>query len=244
MHKHAEPSAGIPACRQLVLDFPVPSSFTREHFLPSECNREAWETVLAWRHWSHPACLLVGPPSSGRTHLASIFAQETGARLLRGGELWRIDDPLQSLGQDQALAVDDADLCDEPRRLLELHNLIVQRRGRILLTARAAPPKWQVALPDLRSRLAAAVQVRIAPPDDALLAALLVKQFADRQLRVEPGVVHYLVAQMERTFEAARRLVATIDRLSLATRRSVTMSLARLALADLQAAEAPSAHGS
>ncbi|GBD43240.1 DnaA regulatory inactivator Hda [bacterium HR40] len=223
--------------RQLVFDFPVSGSFARDHFLPSDCNREAFETVLAWRHWQQPACLLVGPPGSGRSHLARIFAAEAEARVLGGAELWRLDDPLAELGAFRALAIDDADLCEEPRRLLELYNLVVQRQGRILLTAQAAPAEWPVELPDLRSRLKAALQLRIAPPDDGLLAALLVKQFRDRQLAVEPEVVHFLVGNMERTFEAARRLVAALDRLSLVARRRVTMPLARIALAELSAGE-------
>jgi len=235
MPKPAEAAGPAAALRQLVLDFPVAGSFRTEDFLPSECNREAFGTLLAWREWSQPACVLVGPPGSGRTHLVHIFARDAGARLLRGPELWRVRDPLAALGEARAVAVDDADVAGEPRRLLELYNLVVGRRGRMLLTAAEPPGAWGIDVPDLRSRLEAALLVEIAPPDEALLAAVLVKQLADRQLQVEPEVVHYLVAHMERTFGAARRLVVLLDRLSLASGRSVTLRLAREALLEVEA---------
>lgn len=229
----AEPrvEAPVDGCRQLPLDLPLPDARGREDFLPSGCNLQAYETLLGWRHWPQPACVLVGPHGSGRSHLAHIFAAETGATYLRGPDLDRMEDPLRELGERAALVVDDADRATEWRRLLECYNLIAQRRGRMLFTALSAPAGWGIALPDLRSRLEAALQVAISPPDDGLLAALLVKQFADRQIRVEPGVVQYLVSHMERSFAAARGIVRLLDRLSLATRRAVTMSLARRALA-------------
>lgn len=231
----SELAAGPAVLRQLVLDFPVTGSFRTEDFLASDCNRAALAMLLGWQEWPQPACILIGPPGSGRSHLAHIFARDAGARLLQGPELWRVRNPLDALGEARALVVDDADATGEPRRLLELYNLIVERRGRMLLTALAPPRSWGLDLADLRSRLEAALVVEIAPPDEGLLAAVLVKQLADRQLQVEPEVVHYLVTHMERTFAAARRLVVLLDRLSLATRRAVTMPLARLALSQSEA---------
>jgi chromosomal replication initiation ATPase DnaA len=113
------------------------------------------------------------------------------------------------------------------RTLLHLFNLVAQRQGHLLICARLPPARWALSLPDLRSRLAAAPAVRLDPPDEGLLAALLLKLFADRQLVVEPEVVEYLVPRMERSFEAAGRLVQALDAASLAARRRVTLPLAR-----------------
>ena len=104
---------------------------------------------------------------------------------------------------------------------------------RALYTSRQAPKLWSCALPDLRSRLLTAWQVAIGAPDDELLAALLVKQFADRQLRVDAGVVSFLVPRIERSFAAVRELVRALDRASLRARRPLTMPLARLVLGEL-----------
>ena len=74
------------------------------------------------------------------------------------------------------------------------------------ISARRPPARWPIALPDLASRLRAAPAAAIGPPDDALLAAVLVKHFADRQVRVAPGVIGFAVRRMERSFAAAAAL--------------------------------------
>src|SRR5262249_20691012 len=135
----------------------------------------------------------------------------------------------QLLGRARACVVDDADRAGaEP--LLHLYNLIAERRGGMLLTAREPPARWPSLLPDLRSRLVAAPVVAVEAPDDALLAALMVKLFADRQLAVSEEVVLFLLRHMERSFEAARRLVAELDAAALRDRRGITVPLARAVL--------------
>jgi chromosomal replication initiation ATPase DnaA len=122
--------------------------------------------------------------------------------------------------------VDDADRA-AAQALLHLYNLVAERRGGMLLTAQEPPAWWPGLLPDLRSRLVAAPVVAVAAPDDALLAALLVKLFADRQLAVGEDVVLFLVRHMERSFEAARRLVANLDTAAIRNHRGITIPLAR-----------------
>ncbi len=129
---------------------------------------------------------------------------------------------------ENLLAGEGAGAYAEP--LLHLYNSLVERGGQLLLAARAAPARWPCGLADLGSRLAAATAVRLAPPDDALMEALLVKLCADRQLAVGEDVLRYLLARMERSFAAARGLVAALDRASLAEGRAVTVPLARRVL--------------
>jgi chromosomal replication initiation ATPase DnaA len=111
--------------------------------------------------------------------------------------------------------------------LLHLINLLRERRGFLLLTARRAPARWRAVLPDLRSRLSAVPAAELAAPDDVLIEGVLVKLFADRQLRVAPEVVRFLAARIERSFAAARAAVAALDETALAGRREITVPLAR-----------------
>jgi len=129
------------------------------------------------------------------------------------------------------VAVDDADaVAGDPvgeRALLHLHNRLAQAGGHLLVAGARPPARWPVGLPDLASRLRAAPAVGLAEPDDGLLAAVLVKQFADRQLAVDGPTVELLLSRIERSFAAARAVVARIDRECLARRRrTVTRSLA------------------
>jgi chromosomal replication initiation ATPase DnaA len=112
------------------------------------------------------------------------------------------------------------------RALFHLHNLVLAGGRRLLMTANAAPRTLGIRLPDLASRLEATATATLSPPDDALLAAVLVKLFADRQIAVPPALIAWLVVRIDRSFAVARALVAELDARALARRRPVTQKLA------------------
>jgi chromosomal replication initiation ATPase DnaA len=130
------------------------------------------------------------------------------------------------LGKSRAVAIDDAEGADE-KALLHLYNMLAERQGHLLLAACEPPARWTIRLADLRSRLLAAPAVAVDAPDDALLGAVLVKLFADRQLRISEDLIPYLLPRIERSFAAAQDIVAALDRAALAGRRAVTVRLAR-----------------
>jgi len=214
--------------RQLVLDLGHRPALGEVDFLVAPCNQAAIQWLDRWPDWPAPALTLYGPAGCGKTHLARVFAARSRAPIIEAGRLATDAVPVL-LAEARACVVDDADRAGaEP--LLHLFNLIAERRGAMLLTAREPPARWPGLLADLRSRLAAAPAVAVAELDDALLAALLVKLFADRQLAVSQEVVLFLVRQMERSFEAARRLVADLDAAGLRDHRGITIPLARAVL--------------
>ena len=219
------------APKQLAFDLPLDPRYGREDFLVSPSNERAYGLVERWPDWPDTVLVLTGPPGSGKSHLARIWARRAGAAAyLAGQEVWEPAEPLRRVAGASALVVDDADAAPDEAALFHLYNAVVGCGGSVLLTASAPPAAWPVSLPDLRSRLLAAWPVLIEAPDETLLAALLVKQFADRQLRVEPPVVGYLAHRLERSFAAARGIVAALDRASLRARRPVTLPLARAVL--------------
>lgn len=138
-----------------------------------------------------------------------------------------------------AFVVDDADRGIDERALFHLYNGLFERRGHLLLTGGLPPARWSVVLPDLRSRLNAVPVVEIGPPDDALLEAVLVKLFADRQLRVSAEVIGFLSLRLERSLAAAAEAVAFLDAAALEARRNITVPFAREALRARDAGEAP-----
>jgi chromosomal replication initiation ATPase DnaA len=215
---------------QLSLAFGHVPSLAADDFLVAPCNGEAHAWVGAPGLWPGPAGVLFGPAGSGKTHLAHLFARAGGGVLVSAAEL-SAESTRPLLESVPVLAVEDCDRA--PLDEVALFHLINQGRelGRVLLlTGRAAPALWPVRLPDLRSRLLAMPVGSIGAPDDFLLAALLVKLFADRQLRIGEDVVTYLMGRMERSFAACARLVERLDRAALAGRRPVTVPLARQVL--------------
>ncbi len=221
---------------QLPLELIPRPALGREDFLVAPSNEIAVAWIDRWPDWPGPALALYGPPGCGKTHLCQVWRAASGAVEIDAARLARAEPP-ELLGAARACVLDDAealfggaDARADAERLLHLFNSVVERGGQLLLTGRAAPARWPCGLADLGSRLAAATAVRMAPPDDALIEAVLVKLFADRQLLVGEEVVRYLLARMERSFAAARALVAALDRASLADRRPVTVPLARRVL--------------
>jgi chromosomal replication initiation ATPase DnaA len=219
--------------RQLPLRFLHTPSLTGDDFLVTAANAEAIAWIDRWPVWPAPAVLVYGPAGGGKTHLCAVFAERTRARSVGVADLdpLRLHDVVRTA---PALILDDADRAVEgrgERPLLHLYNLVAEAGKRLLLTAETAPCTWPLQLGDLRSRLNSCPAVAIGPPDDALLAALLVKLFADRQLQVSAMVVDYLVARMERSFDAARRLVARIDDMALSRGSAPTLAVARAVLA-------------
>ena len=153
--------------------------------------------------------VVVAPAGAGKTHLANVWRLKSGAAGYAASTLSEAD-VARATG---ALLIEDlhAGIGDQ-RALFHLLNLVREHKLSMLLTSRLAPGELDVSLPDLRSRLRALPVVTISPPDAALLKAVLVKHFADRQLGVEPHVVSYIALHMEQSMEAAAAVVAEIDR--------------------------------
>lgn len=210
--------------RQLALALPHDESFAREDFLAGASNAGALRTIERWPDWPDRALALVGPEGAGKSHLAAIWAEIAGARRVSARALGETD--LPAALATGTLVVEDADGKLDERALFHLINLMRQEEGFILITARMAPATWAVGLPDLASRLRAVPTVAIEPPDDALLRAVLVKLFADRQLDVDESLIAYLVTRIERSFASARTAVEALDGEALRQKRAVTRALA------------------
>jgi chromosomal replication initiation ATPase DnaA len=212
---------------QLTLDLAHRPALGAEDFLISRSNAAAADIVDRWPDWPHWSVVVVAPPGAGKTHLANVWRLKSGAAGFAAIAL-RDTDVAHAKG---ALLIEDLHAGIGERPLFHLLNLAREHKLSMLLTSRLAPGELDVALPDLRSRLRALPLVHISPPDEALLKAVLVKQFADRQLAVEPHVISYIALHMEQSMEAAATVVAEIDRQAMAAHRKVTRALAAEILA-------------
>lgn len=198
--------------------------FGEEDFLVGACNAEAYAMVEAWPDWPARMLVIAGPPASGKSHLAAIWAGRAKARQLDAQALAAVDVPGLAAA---AAVIEDVDRpgLDEAA-LFHLVNLAQERAAFLLLTTSKPPAELGLATPDLASRLRRAPVGAIAPPDDALIRALLVKLFVDRQLVVDTALVEYLAVRIERSYAAVRATVERLDRETLARRRRLTRQAA------------------
>ena len=211
--------------RQLVLALGHAESFARDDFLAGPSNAAALALIERWPDWPARVMALVGPEGSGKSHLAAVWAEAAGARILAARLLGTTD--LPAAVSTGALVVEDLDPATlDERALFHLLNLAREEGAFVLMTARTPLAAFPVALRDLVSRLRAVPAVTLAPPDDALLRSLIVKLAADRQLSVDEALVNYLANRIERSFAAARAAVNRIDQEAMRQHRPVTRALA------------------
>jgi chromosomal replication initiation ATPase DnaA len=212
---------------QLALDLQFRPALGRGDFVVSDSNKDAVAWLDRWPDWPSHALAIHGPAGCGKTHLAHVWQAQSRAVFLT-----KID--AESLMPGAAVILDDclpaaSNGLDSQQQVALFHflNRLRELKGSLLLLDREAPARWQIALPDLASRLAAIPAIAVAAPDDTLLAAILIKHFADRQLTVGDGVVDFLVRHIERSFAVAAKTVAAIDLAALSSRRRITLPLAR-----------------
>jgi chromosomal replication initiation ATPase DnaA len=211
--------------RQLAFALPHAESFTRDNFLEGPANAAGLALVDSWPDWPNRVMLLVGPEGSGKSHLASIWAEESGARSTAAHALTAAAVP--GALATGALVVEDLKSSDvDQHAMFHLLNLAREDQASVLITARTAPSTLAIELRDLRSRLRAIPVVSLLPPDDQLFRALIVKFCADRQLAVDEAVVSFLANRLERSFAAARQAVELLDTEALRLGRPATRALA------------------
>ncbi|MGA3138017.1 MAG: chromosomal replication initiator DnaA [Xanthobacteraceae bacterium] len=209
--------------RQLALVLDHGESYARDDFLSGPCNEAAFALIESWPDWPANAVALTGPPGSGKTHLAMIWAAAAGARVVSGRNLAEAE--LPAALTTGALLVEDA-AAAEGRPLFHLINLAREEKAGLVLTARTPPSTWPVAIPDLASRLRAMPLATLTAPDDAMLRAVIVKLAADRQLPLDESAVGYLSTHIERSFAAARAAISALDMEALRQKRAPTRALA------------------
>ena len=214
-----------PRPRQLALALDYAESFARDDFLVGPSNEAALALIERWPDWPDRMMLLVGPQGSGKSHLAAIWAEAAGARSAAARSVDAANLPA-SFATGALVLEDLAEGRFDERALFHLINFAREERAFVLMTARSAPAAWDIAVPDLASRLRVLPVIELAAPGDALLRAIIVKLFADRQLAVEESLVAYLATQIERSFAGAHQAVDTLDREALRLQRPVTRALA------------------
>jgi chromosomal replication initiation ATPase DnaA len=209
---------------QLTFDLAPRPALGAEDFLVSPANEGALHIIERWPDWPHHAVVIEGPAQAGKTHLGQVWRLASGAETVAAPDLCAAQ--LAQLEAAGALLVENLErgIGDE-RILFHLLNAARENKRSLLMTSRVPVASISISLPDLGSRLRAVPVVAIAPPDTALLKAVLVKHFSDRQLIVEPAVIDTIALRMERSMAMAEAVVSAIDRKALAMKRKVTRPL-------------------
>jgi len=213
---------------QLAFSWPAGVALTAGDFFVSGENAAAFVMVTHPDSWPERKLVLTGPAGAGKSHLARVFAAQAGATIIQAADLTARDIPATT-----PIVIEDIEGLTGPgeTHLFHLHNHLISAGLPLLITAKNAPARWDITLPDLASRMQATTPTAIGDPDDDLLTAVIMKLFADRQITPSPKLPSYLAARIERSFTAANEIVAAIDQAALAQKRKVNERLAGEVLA-------------
>jgi chromosomal replication initiation ATPase DnaA len=217
---------------QLAFSLPAKDALGREDYFVSDANALAVAAVENWPNWPLNKLILVGPSGAGKTHLAMVWAQDAGARVVSATSLV---DPV-ALAQGP-LVVEDLHRItgnrDAETQAFHLHNLMQEGEHPLLVTSSMAPARMDFVVPDLKSRMSGTSVAMLEALDDMLLMALVMKMFSDRQIAIKPDLLNYVMPRLPRSFEAVRGFVETMDVRALAEKRPIGKGLARDVLAEI-----------
>ncbi|MDQ3483328.1 MAG: DnaA/Hda family protein [Pseudomonadota bacterium] len=193
---------------QIALPLDWPQSQGDSRLIISDANRDAFEHFRKWSLWPVRATILTGPRRSGRSLLARSFVERVSGRL-----------------------IEQADRTNE-EELFHAWNAAQESGRPLVMIVDRAPPNWEIALPDLRTRIAVTPVTRIAEPDDRLFQALIELHFADRGLHIPGDALKFMSQRLHRDYLTAERTVEAIDRYAIAERARLTLPTIRRALID------------
>ena len=216
---------------QLIFDLPIKTAFGREDFFVTSTNATAVKIVENWPNWPLLKLILAGPSGAGKSHLAYIWSEMTAGIVIDAKSLMDID--FRSISE-VALCVEGLHQIAGNEELeahaFHLHNLTQENGVPFLITGIGVPATWGLTLPDLASRINGTAVTELRAPDDMLLNALLIKQFNDRQIAIDPKIIGYLLQRMERSFAGVSRLVTELDETALKLKKPISIKLARIVL--------------
>ncbi len=225
------------AMHQIPFDLGARRALGRQDFQIGASNLAAVNLIDRWPDWPTPLLIISGPPASGKSHLAAVWREKTQAEFIRPETLLsstaeQIADTGKHLifdGLDPWLGDRQAETA-----LFHLYNIFGSEKRSILATMRMTPTQAGFVVADLASRVRSSLTAQIQPPDDMLLASVLIKLFSDRQLAVTNDVIQYVLPRMERSFAAAHDIVDRADRRALSQKRGISVPLMRHVMAEIQ----------
>ena len=206
---------------QLLLDFDYKTNFNEHDFYLSKSNSNAFNLINRWPDWDKKILNISGEKFSGKSHLANIFKLKSKAFLIKGNE---IDNSIfKSIKLHESIIIDDFEECNEEEILYSIFNLIDQDSKYLLINSLKPINKIKFKLPDLVSRSKNCLYAEIENPDDELLFAIILKNFSDRQIKIEKKIINFIISRIDRSYRKIDEFIYKIDELSLKKKKPINL---------------------
>ena len=206
---------------QLLLDFDYKTNFNEHDFYLSKSNSNAFNLINRWPDWDKKILNISGEKFSGKSHLANIFKLKSKAFLIKGNE---IDNSIfKSIKLHESIIIDDFEECNEEEILYSIFNLIDQDSKYLLINSLKPINEIKYRLPDLTSRSKNCLYAVIENPDDELLFAIILKNFSDRQIKIEKKIKNFIISRIDRSYRKIDEFIYKIDELSLKKKKPINL---------------------
>ncbi len=206
---------------QLLLELDYKTNFNKHDFYLSKSNSAAFNLVNSWPEWDKRILNISGEKFSGKSHLANIFKIKSKAHLVIGS---KIDNSVfKSLKLYESLIIDDFDECKDEELLYSIFNLIDQDNKYLLINSLKPINEKKYNLPDLGSRTKNCIYAEIENPDDELLFAIILKNFSDRQIKIEKKIINFIISRIDRSYRKIDEFIYKIDELSLKKKKPINL---------------------
>ena len=208
---------------QLLLDFDYKTNFNEHDFYLSKSNSNAFNLINRWPDWDKKILNISGEKFSGKSHLANIFKLKSKAFLIKGNE---IDNSIfKSIKLHESIIIDDFEECNEEEILYSIFNLIDQDSKYLLINSLKPINEIKYRLPDLTSRSKNCLYAIIENPDDELLFAIILKNFSDRQIKIEKKIINFIISRIDRSYRKIDEFIYKIDELSLKKKKPINLKI-------------------
>ena len=211
--------------QQLSFSLSFKEALEKEDFFFSQCNLNAAKTIGNWEIWNSGVMILVGPKYSGKTHLCTVWAKETGAFFINVNEIYK---KLSQCLSMEFVCIEDID------NLSKQEEKKKEETEEALFSARKMPHEWNLNLKDLESRMLSFDKVLIEEPDDKLVLVLLMKLFNDRQVAIKHSELNHIALRIDRSYSSMYEFVKLIDQKSLALQKKINASLINEAIEEME----------
>ena len=206
---------------QLLLDFDYKTNFNEHDFYLSKSNSNAFNLINRWPDWDKKILNISGEKFSGKSHLANIFKLKSKAFLIKGN---KIDNSIfKSIKLHESIIIDDFEQCNEEEILYSILNLIDQDSKYLLINSLKPINEIKYRLPDLTSRSKNCLYAVIENPDDELLFAIILKNFSDRQIKIEKKIINFIISRIDRSYRKIDEFIYKIDELSLKKKKPINL---------------------
>jgi len=211
--------------KQLLLDFDYNNNFNDHDYYVSKSNYFAFNIIDKWPRWEKKIVNISGEKFSGKTHLANIFKSKSKALLINHNKI--NDDIFKKIKLFESIIIDDFDNNLNEKIIYSIFNLVDQDNKYMLITSEKPINEIKFKLPDMISRSKNCLVAKLESPDDELIFAIILKNFSDRQIKLEKKIIEFIINRIDRSYSKIYEFIYKLDELSLKKKKPINLKTIR-----------------